>query len=196
MHNTSLPRLILASSSPYRKQLIDKLNVPYITASPNIDESRLQGENPLSLVRRLSVEKARTIASAHPNSLIIGSDQVAILDGKIIGKPGTAEKAKQQLLAQSGQIVRFITGVCVWDSDTGQHDYAMDTCEVRFRTLSKAQIQHYIAQDNPLNCAGSIKTEGLGITLLEYIKGSDPNTLIGLPLIQLTTLLKKQGFMI
>ena len=171
---------------------MEKLQVPFITDSPDIDETRQPGESPPSLVQRLTIEKAAAVAQRHDNALVIASDQVAVLDGKILGKPGTKEKAIQQLQAQSGKTVHFMTGLCVWNTTTGKYSYVLDTCDTRFRNLNQQQIENYIQQDSPLYCAGSIKTEGLGITLLEYIHGSDPNTLIGLPLIQLVTILQKE----
>ncbi|WP_461537141.1 Maf family protein [Spongorhabdus nitratireducens] len=186
-------QLVLASSSIYRKQLLEKLQVPFITDSPDIDETRQPGEEPISLVQRLTIEKAAAVAQRHNNALIIASDQLAVLGSEVLGKPGTKEKAIQQLQAQSGKTVRFMTGLCVWNTATGKSDYILDTCDTKFRNLNQQQIEDYTQKDAPLYCAGSIKTEGLGITLLEYIHGSDPNSLVGLPLIQLTTLLQQHG---
>ncbi|MGY0220058.1 Maf family protein [Endozoicomonadaceae bacterium StTr2] len=191
---TSSLQLVLASSSVYRKQLLEKLQVPFITDSPDIDETRQPGEEPISLVQRLTIEKAAAVAQRHSNALIIASDQVAVLGSEILGKPGTKEKAVQQLKSQSGKTVRFMTGLCVWNTATGNYKYVLDTSDTRFRELSLQQIEDYIQKDSPLYCAGSIKTEGLGISLLEYIHGSDPNSLVGLPLIQLVTILENEKF--
>ena len=186
--------VILASGSTYRKQLLKKLSIPFIIDSPDIDETSYPNENPLTLVRRLTIAKAKTVAARHDNALVIASDQIAVLEGKILGKPGTVKRACQQLEAQSGKTVKFMTGLCLWNSKTAHYEYTLDTCEIRFRQLSVSQIRNYIAKESPLDCAGSIKTEGHGVTLLEYMHVSDPNSLVGLPLIQLTTLLKKQGY--
>lgn len=188
----SLP-LILASSSPYRQALLAKLHMPFSVYSPNIDEVPYAHESPSMLVQRLAESKAKTVAKQHPRHLIIGSDQVLSLQNRILGKPETVANAVAQLEQMSGQQVRFYTGLCLLNSETGELKSLVETYDVTFKTLTQAQIQRYIALDNPLDCAGSFKSEGLGITLFSQLAGRDPNTLIGLPLIALTELLTQMG---
>ncbi|MDN3610514.1 Maf family protein [Vibrio ostreicida] len=185
-------QLILASTSPYRAQLLDKLALPFVTISPKCDETPLQGETPIELVTRLARTKAESCRSDVP-SLVIGSDQVCVIEGEIIGKPHTRENAIQQLTQQSGQAIQFFTGLAVFNSETEKTHVSVDTFTVHFRTLSRQQIEHYIDIEQPLYCAGSFKSEGLGIALFEKLEGKDPNALIGLPLIDLVTLLEAQG---
>ncbi len=185
--------LILGSSSPYRSELLAKLHLPFTTASPNIDESPLIGESPAQLVLRLAENKARKVAETNLSALVIGSDQVAVLEGDILGKPGTAEKAVQQLQAASGKTVTFLTGLALYNADNQQMQSLVEPFEVKFRNLSLAQIQRYVELEQPLDCAGSFKSEGLGISLFSELRGSDPNSLIGLPLIRLIDLLAAQG---
>lgn len=190
---TSQLPLILASSSSYRQALLAKLHMPFSICAPNIDESPHLNEPPSALVQRLAEDKAQTVANQHPRHLIIGSDQVVSLRDDILGKPGTVEHAAAQLEKMSGQQVRFYTGLCLLNSETGESRSLVETYDVSFKHLTQAQIQQYIALENPLDCAGSFKSEGLGITLLTQLSGRDPNTLIGLPLIALTELLTQMG---
>ena len=190
---TDTPALLLASSSPFRRQLLDKLGLDFIHQSPDIDESRLAGESPVALVMRLAREKAAALAGSHPDTLIIGSDQVAVIGDQVLGKPGTREKAIEQLSAASGQRVTFLTGLCLLNTATGRTQVACDPFHVQFRTLRPAQIERYVDAEQPLNCAGSFKSEGLGIVLFKALEGRDPNTLVGLPLILLTEFLAAEG---
>ncbi|WIO75471.1 nucleoside triphosphate pyrophosphatase [Porticoccaceae bacterium LTM1] len=185
--------LVLASSSPYRKSLLDRLSIPYTCQSPEIDESPKRNETPLELVRRLSREKAAALQATHPNHLIIGSDQVAELNGQIITKPGCFENARLQLKEQSGNSVRFHTGLCVLNSSNGESETDVVTTTASFRTLSDSEIERYLYKEEPFDCAGSFKCEQLGISLLESMLGPDPTALIGLPLIRLCEMLRNQG---
>ena len=186
--------LILASTSRYRAELLARLGLPFETAAPDVDETPLPGEPADKLVARLSLAKARAVAArADKGSLVIGSDQVAVLDGTILGKPGTEANAKDQLARLSGRTVRFLTGLCLFNTATGTHQVRVVETPVRFRKLSAAAIADYVQREQPLDCAGSFKSEGLGIALFETIGGTDPNALIGLPLIELCTLLADQG---
>jgi len=181
--------LVLASTSPYRKQLLDKLGLSFIQDSPNIDETAHEKESASILVERLAKEKAFALAENHPNSLIIGSDQVATFDGRIIGKPHTKDNAQKQLNRFSGQKITFYTGLAVHNSATGETKSLVESFVVHFRDLTEQEIIRYIEREQPLDCAGSFKAEGLGITLFTRLEGRDPNTLIGLPLIALCDLL-------
>jgi len=181
--------LVLASSSPYRKQLLERLQYPFSAISPHIDETPLADEKPQDLVLRLSIEKAQALAISHPQHLIIGSDQVAVFDGKIITKPGSYEKAVEQLSAFSKRTVVFLTGLCLLNSRTGGKNTLIEPYTVHFRALTSALISHYLQKEQPYDCAGSFKSEGLGIILLERFEGRDPTALVGLPLIALTSLL-------
>lgn len=183
--------LVLASTSSYRKQLLEKLGLPFTQDAPNIDETAHAEESASTLVERLAREKAFALAENHPNSLIIGSDQVATFDGGIIGKPHTKDNAKQQLKSFSGQKITFYTGLALHNTATGETKSLVEPFQVHFRTLTDAQINRYIDEELPLDCAGSFKSEGLGITLFERLEGRDPNTLVGLPLIALCDLLKE-----
>lgn len=192
----SLP-LLLASSSSYRKLLLEKLQLPFATASPDIDESVLDNEDPQSYVERLAIEKAKALASQFPNHIIIGSDQCAVLtvDEKpqILGKPHTVDNAVNQLSQASGETVTFLTGLCVYNSRSKKCLSLVEPFIVHFRELSEPQIRRYIEQEMPLDCAGSFKSEGLGIRLFSALEGRDPNSLIGLPLIALVDLLQQHG---
>lgn len=185
--------LILASSSPHRKSLLQKLGLPFICDSPDIDEAPLPDETPAALVERLAREKAQAVAKRHANGLIIGSDQVAVLNNQPLGKPGTQQKAVEQLLACSGKSITFLTGLALYESNSGRCESLVEPCQVFFRPLTSDQITCYVAKEQPLDCAGSFKSEGLGIALFEKLQGDDPNSLIGLPLIQLTRLLERFG---
>ena len=192
----SLP-LVLASSSIYRKQLLSKLQLPFESASPDIDESILPNEQPNDYVERLAIEKAKALSLCYPNHLIIGSDQCAVLDvdgqQAILGKPHTIENSVLQLSQASGRSVSFLTGLCLYNSQTQQCLSLVEPFKVHFRELTQTQIQRYIEQEMPLDCAGSFKSEGLGIRLFTSLEGRDPNSLIGLPLIALVDLLEQQG---
>ncbi len=187
------PSLVLASSSPYRRQLLAKLGLPFETISPDIDESAQLGESPETLVARLAELKARAVAKNYPRALIIGSDQVAALDNTLTGKPGSHENAVRQLQAASGKRVVFHTGLCLLNSNTGKMQTATIPYTVLFRQLNELQIENYLRKEQPYNCAGSFKSEGLGIALFEQFEGKDPNALIGLPLIQLVKMLEQEG---
>lgn len=185
--------LILASSSRYRATLLARLGLPFRTQAPDIDESRHADESAAALVRRLAAGKADAVAAAHPAALIIGSDQVAVLGSDILGKPGDPERAIEQLTRLSGQTVAFLTGLCLLDAETAQRQLAVVPTYVRFRELSLQEIRDYVAREEPLDCAGAFKSEGLGIALFEAIEGTDPNALIGLPLIELCRMLRNVG---
>lgn len=183
--------IILASSSPYRAKLLQKLQLPFETLNPNVDESAYPGESAPDLVARLARAKAQCIAAQHPDRIVIGSDQVALLEQTILTKPGTMERAKVQLRACSGQWVTFYTALCVQQN----HHCLQETVvtRVQFRELNDQQIAAYLERERPLDCAGSFKCEGLGITLFLAIDNQDPSALIGLPLISLTTMLSQLG---
>lgn len=181
--------LVLASSSPYRRILLDKLQLPYSCHSPDIDESPYTDESATQLVMRLAAEKARAVAVQHPGSVIIGSDQVAVLNNLILGKPGTKENARKQLQQASGQRVTFLTGLCTLDTLNNYAQTEVIPFYVHFRELTAQMIENYIDKESPLDCAGSFKSEGLGIALFEKLEGEDPNALVGLPLIRLISML-------
>ncbi len=189
----SMKKIVLGSTSPFRKALMEKLQISFLTDAPDIDESRLENEQPTAMVRRLSVEKAKKVAENHPDALIIGSDQCAVINGEVTGKPGSHEKAVQQLMRSSGNTVTFYTGLCLLDSNSGQHQLDCVPFYVTFRELTETEINHYLHRDQPYNCAGSFKSEGLGITLFSKMQGDDPSALRGLPLIRLCAMLRKQG---
>jgi len=188
-----MKNLVLASTSPFRRELLQKLNIPFQCAKPNIDETPKEGETSLQLVERLAVEKAQAVSAQFENALIIGSDQVALCDGEILGKPHNFENAVKQLEKFSQKVVTFYTGLCVYNTETKQTLSLVEPFYVHFKALSTTDITHYLHAEQPYNCAGSFKSEGLGICLFEKLSGDDPNTLIGLPLIKLVELLKKQG---
>ena len=185
--------LVLASSSPYRRELLARLRLPFSWSAPAIDESRQPDEDAESLVRRLSLEKAQALSGRFDNHLIIGSDQVAILDNQILGKPHSLERAREQLLAASGNSVTFLTGLCLLNSATGLQQTDCIPFTVHFRQLSEAQITRYLQAEQPFDCAGSFKAEGLGVSLFRSTEGSDSNSLIGLPLIRLVDMLHAAG---
>ena len=194
MTPTSTPApLILASTSPYRRALLERLGLSFSTAAPDVDERPHPGESPSELVRRLAEAKARAVALNHPDALIIGSDQVACLDDAILGKPGDHSTAIAQLERASGRSVLFQTGLCVLDARSGQAQTLVEPFWVHFRVLSRARIEGYLERERPYDCAGSFKSEGLGIALFERLEGDDPNALIGLPLIRLIPLLEAAG---
>ena len=187
------PRLVLASTSPYRRELLARLRLPFDTARPEVDESPLSGEAPMALAARLAQAKAAAIARPGSDAWVIGSDQVAELDGIALGKPGNAARARDQLAAMAGRPVRFHTAVYLAHGD-GRRLQALDTTTVRFRALSGEEIRRYVDAERPLDCAGSFKAEGLGISLFEAIESRDPTALIGLPLIATAGLLREAGF--
>jgi len=184
--------LVLASSSPFRKSLLDKLNIPYETHSPDIDESARPDESPTELVARLAEEKAHAVTEQWPDALIIGSDQVAVIDDRVLGKPHSHEKAIEQLQLASGRKVTFYTGLSLYNAQTGRAQTDVVPFEVHFRHLSDTMIENYLRAEEPYQCAGSFKSEGLGIALFERLRGDDPNTLIGLPLIRLISMLEAE----
>lgn len=186
--------IVLASTSPFRKSILEKLNINFNCAKPEIDESAQRNETPQKLVERLAIEKASAVANTFPNSLIIGSDQVAVCDNEILGKPHTVENAIKQLTKFSGKCVTFYTGLCVLKSQDNTVKSLVEPFHVHFKQITQTEIINYINAEQPLNCAGSFKSEGLGICLFEKLEGDDPNTLIGLPLIKLVKLLKEYGF--
>ncbi|EJG2189886.1 Maf family protein [Citrobacter freundii] len=187
-----MPQLILASTSPWRRALLEKLAIPFECAAPGVDETPLPGEAPRHLVLRLAQQKAQSLAHRYPSHLIIGSDQICVLDGEITGKPLTEENARQQLLKARGNIVTFYTGLALYNSATGHLQTEVEPFDVHFRHLSEAEIDDYLRKERPLHCAGSFKSEGLGIALFERLEGRDPNTLVGLPLIALCQMLRRE----
>lgn len=186
-------RLVLASTSVYRRELLARLQIPFGVAAPEMDESPLPGEAPESTAARLSRGKARAVAAGYPDALIIGSDQVAVLDGVQLGKPHTHENARKQLQFASGKSVAFHTAVSLFNSRTGNMQTRIVSTLVKFRLLNDTQIERYLAREQPYHCAGSAKSEGLGIALIERMEGDDPNALIGLPLIALVDMLTVEG---
>ena len=188
-----MKELVLASGSQYRRSLLQKLQLPFTFYATDVDESRSPHEDPEALAIRLAIAKALALAKHYPNHLIIGSDQVAVCEGNLLGKPGDRINAINQLKTQSGRKASFSTGLCLLDSASGTFKTALDTCHVHFKALNDQQIQRYIDYEQPFDCAGSFKSEGYGITLFEKFEGDDPNTLIGLPLIKLISLLAEFG---
>lgn len=185
--------LVLGSTSPFRKTILEKLKLPFYCAKPNIDETEKDNELPQDLVERLAIEKAKAVKQEFPQALIIGSDQVAVCEGEILGKPHNFENAVIQLNKFSGKSITFYTGLCVYDSEKGTVVSLVEPFTVHFNQLSQDDIENYLNAEQPYNCAGSFKSEGLGICLFSKLEGDDPNTLIGLPLIKLVELLKQQG---
>jgi len=173
--------------------LLEKLGLPFECAAPDVDETPLPEESARQLVARLAQAKAQSLATRYPHHLIIGSDQVCVLDGAITGKPHTEENARKQLRKASGTIVTFYTGLALYNSATGHLQTECEPFDVHFRHLSDKEIEHYVRKENPLQCAGSFKSEGLGITLFERLEGRDPNTLVGLPLIALCQMLRREN---
>lgn len=186
------PEIILASTSAFRQSLLQKLNLPFITAAPQTDETPLADESASQLVLRLAKEKALAVAGTHPG-IIIGSDQVAVVDDRIIGKPLSRDNAIAQLSAQSGKTITFYTGLAVYDSQTQSIQAQVEAFYVSFRTLTLEEIEAYVDAEQPWYCAGSFKSEGLGICLFDRLEGRDPNTLVGLPLILLCEFLRNLG---
>lgn len=188
-----MPRLILASTSIYRRELLARLRLPFDTVRPDTDETALPGEAPMALVQRLAKAKAVAVAALHPQAWVIGSDQVAELDGQPLGKPGGRDAAIAQLAAMSGRAVQFRTGVCLSRAGTASRT-ALDTTTVRFRIVVADEIARYVDAEQPYDCAGSFKSEGLGIALFDAIESCDPTALVGLPLIATAELLRGAGF--
>lgn len=188
--------LLLASSSPYRRALLERLQLPFACQSPDIDESAQEGEVAEHLVCRLAEAKAHALATSHPAHLIIGSDQVAALGPQILGKPHTFERAREQLRAASGNSVTFHTGLCLYNSQSGRVQTANVPFTVHFRHLDDAGIERYLRREQPYDCAGSFKSEGLGISLFRSTCGEDATSLIGLPLIRLIDMLHAEGVQI
>ncbi|MHC8410181.1 Maf family protein [Pseudomonas sp. Hz4] len=188
--------LLLASSSVYRRELLTRLQLPFTCSSPNIDESHRPDESAVELVKRLAEEKARALAGSHPTHLIIGSDQVAVLGDRLIGKPHTFEKAREQLLAASGTRVTFLTGLALLNSQTGVCQVDCVPFTVHMRTLDPSRIERYLHAEQPYDCAGSFKAEGLGVSLFQSTEGPDATSLIGLPLIRLVDMLLAEGVQI
>ena len=188
------PSLVLASTSIYRRALLERLRLPFEVVKPEVDESPLPGENPATLALRLAQAKAKAVAPLHPKALIIGSDQVAILDGQPISKPGNHENAVAQLRAMRGKAIQFLTALAVYNSAKDQMVSRLVPFTVEFRDLSDETIERYLRAEQPYDCAGSAKSEGLGIALIRRMSGDDPNALVGLPLIALVDLLQEQGY--
>lgn len=195
MSETSTPRLplVLGSSSPFRRELLGRLGLAFECHSPDIDESARPDETPRELVARLSEAKARAVAGTWPQALIIGSDQVAVVDDEILGKPGSHERAREQLARLSGRKVTFLTGLCLYNSEADRAQLDVVSYTVEFRDLTPEQIEHYLQREQPYNCAGSFRSEALGVTLFRRMQGDDPNALVGLPLIRLVDMLAEEG---
>ena len=186
-------QLVLASTSPFRKSVLEKLGLPFDCHAPEIDETPRPDETPAQLVERLSIAKAQAVAVHFKQGLVIGSDQVAVIDNAILGKPGNHENAVAQLERASGKTVTFLTGLALVNAESGSIQAEVLPFKVVFRQLTHLQIVNYLNAEQPYNCAGSFKSEGLGIALFERLEGDDPNTLIGLPLIRLIRMLEKEG---
>jgi len=187
------PRLILASTSRYRRELLERLRLPFSVEAPGVDETARPGEGAAPLALRLAAEKAQAVASLHADAVVIGSDQVAELDGTLIGKPHTHERALEQLRMMSGRVVTFHTALAVVQRERGVELRDLAPVRVRFRELSPAQIEHYLRTEQPYDCAASARSEALGIALLASIESDDPTALIGLPLIRTCTMLRAVG---
>jgi MAF protein len=185
--------LLLASSSTYRRELLSRLRLQFVCSSPDIDESHRPGESAIELVKRLAEQKARALATSHPDHLIIGSDQVAVLGERIIGKPHTFDNAREQLMAASGASVSFLTGLALLNSQTGRIQVDCVPFTVHMRQLDAARIERYLHAEQPYDCAGSFKAEGLGVSLFQATEGPDATSLIGLPLIRLIDMLLAEG---
>lgn len=193
MSDPAAPRLILASTSAYRRELLARLGVPFAAVAPGCDEQRRPDESPPALAQRLAQLKAETVAAQHPGSVVIGSDQVAVRGTEILGKPGSVARCTAQLQQSSGQEVVFLTAVHVVDGRYARAESHLDRTVVRFRSLGADEIARYIAADAPLDCAGGFKAESLGIALFERIESSDPTALTGLPLIWVSAALRRAG---
>ena len=189
-------RLVLASTSRHRAHLLERLHVPFTTASPGVDENRLPDEDPVEMAHRLAREKAESVATRFPGAVVIGSDQVAVRGQTLLGKPGTVERCADQLKGSSGQRITFHTAVHVIDTRNQRHDAHVDTTTVTFRVLDDAEVARYVERERPLDCAGGFMCEGLGISLFERIDSRDPTALTGLPLIWLAGSLRRSGIAI
>jgi septum formation protein len=189
-------KLILASSSPFRRELLSRLMLPFEVVVPDVDETARPNESPQALVERLAIAKAQVVASKHPDALVIGSDQVAVHNGGIVGKPHTHDRAVEQLKTASGRTVMLYTGLALINSSSGRVQSEVVPFGVTFRTLTDQQIETYLRKEQPYHCAGSVKSEGLGVALLERFDGEDPATLIGLPLIRLIRMLENEGMIV
>ena len=198
MHQSPSPvhTLVLGSTSRYRRELLQRLGLPFTVAAPEVDETPLAHESPHTLALRLALAKARAVAALHPQAVVIGSDQVADLQGHPLGKPGTHERASAQLQRMSGETVVFQTAVAVVCAATGFEQVDLAPVEVRFRTLTGDEIERYLRIEQPYDCAGSAKSEGLGISLLDAIHSDDPTALVGLPLIRTCRLLRAAGLVL
>ncbi len=190
---TAAPQLILASTSRYRRELLARLRLPFLVVAPDVDETPHEGEPPAALAQRLAQAKAAAVSALHPNAVVIGSDQVADLDGVAISKPGTHERATQQLRAMSGRAIVFHTAVTVSRRSSGFEATSLVPVTVHFRSLSDAEIENYLRAEQPYDCAGSAKVETLGIALIEALDAPDPTALVGLPLIQTCAMLRRAG---
>ena len=195
-HVMSSQQIVLASTSPFRRELLGRLKISFTVANPETDEAVLDGESPEQTALRLSEAKARAVAKKHPDALIIGSDQVAFLGNQTFGKPGNHENAGQQLKTMRGKTVNFYTGLCLLNAKTGMAHVTGIPTLVTFRDLSDDEIENYLQMEKPYNCAGSAKSEGLGIAVIARMQGDDPNALVGLPLIALCNLLQQEGISI
>jgi septum formation protein len=192
------PKIILASTSSYRRQLLERLALPFSVVNPNVDEIAIPGESPEDLVGRLAKAKAQAVAALNPGAVVIGSDQVAVIAGEITGKPGNHSVAMGQLRRASGKEVVFLTGLCCYTAGEIEDEFQLSVVPFRvvFRTLTDEKIERYLKLDQPYDCAGSFKSEGLGIVLFERMIGDDPSALMGLPLIKLTTMLGHAGVLV
>ena len=188
-----MPPILLASTSPYRRELLARLRLPFEAHPPGVDEATLAGEAPLERARRLALAKAAALADRHPDHVVIGSDQVAECEGEVLDKPGDAARARAQLARQSGKTVRFHSAVAVLHRAAGYQDQFVDTTTVQLRPLSAAEIEDYVKVDQPLDCAGALRSESLGVALCERILSEDPTGLVGLPLIRLAASLRACG---
>ena len=193
MTDTANRQLVLGSTSPYRRELLARLRLPFDVASPDVDETPQAGESPRDLACRLALAKARAVARQYPAAVVIGSDQVADLDGQPLGKPGNHERAVAQLRQMRGKVVVFQTAVAVTCLESGFAEVDLAQIKVKFRQLSDTEIESYLRAETPYDCAGSAKSEGLGIALLESIENDDPTALVGLPLIRTCRLLRAAG---
>ncbi len=193
MQSTPQRKLVLGSTSIYRRELLERIRLPFSVAAPQVDETPQPGETPVALARRLALAKARAVAQVHPDCIVIGSDQVADLHGQPLGKPGTHERAIAQLQAMRGQTVIFQTAVAVVCLASGFVQEDLAAVKVQFRDLSDTEIEHYLQAEKPYDCAGSAKSEGLGISLLSAIDNDDPTALVGLPLIRTCRMLRAAG---
>lgn len=191
--NRNPPDIVLASGSPFRRAQLAQVGIRFSAIAADIDETPLPQETPQALVARLSLGKAQALAAAHPRALVIGADQVAVVGGRIVGKPGTRERARQQLTAAAGRELLFLSGLCVLDTRDGSAQETIVPTRVRLRALDAATIERYLEREDVLGCAGSLRSEGLGVALCESIESTDPSALVGLPLIALAGMLRARG---